>query len=121
MQLPTCAEHPKSEDAFELQHVAELEGVEILAWGMKKKAEPLNGKIGEVGVDASCGTHTKIPLRPGSACLEIVFDIDSTIKVIQHHLFCCLLNSTSATTIEIGKRKEALAAWEHHASAALKR
>jgi len=39
-------------DIFEPKHVPE--GVEILAWGMKKIAGPLKGKIIEVGMDATC-------------------------------------------------------------------
>jgi hypothetical protein len=39
-------------DIFEPQDVPD--GVEMLCWGMKKIAEPLSGKIIEVGVDATC-------------------------------------------------------------------
>lgn len=35
------------------------DGVEMLCWGMKKINEPLQGKVIELGVDATC-KHTKI-------------------------------------------------------------
>jgi hypothetical protein len=37
---------------FEPQDVPE--GVEMICWGMKKIAEPLKGKVAEIGVDATC-------------------------------------------------------------------
>jgi hypothetical protein len=39
-------------DLFEPKDIPE--GVEILAWGMKKIAEPLRGKIFQVAMDATC-------------------------------------------------------------------
>lgn len=45
-------EHLDDVDIFEPEDVPE--GVEMLCWGMKNIAEPLKGKIVEVGVDATC-------------------------------------------------------------------
>ena len=39
-------------DIFEPEGV--LEGVEMLAWGMKRIAEPLHGKVVEIGMDTTC-------------------------------------------------------------------
>jgi hypothetical protein len=35
----------------------EAEGVEQVAWAMKRIIEPLKGKIVEIGVDATCETE----------------------------------------------------------------
>ena len=48
-------------DIFEPHHIPE--GVEILAWGMKKIAKPLTGKIVEVGMDATCLSPIYLNLR----------------------------------------------------------
>ncbi|KAJ6622226.1 hypothetical protein B0H10DRAFT_1944828 [Mycena sp. CBHHK59/15] len=45
-------EHTNDIDIFEPQDI--LEGVEMLCWGMKKIAEPLKGKVVEIGVDTTC-------------------------------------------------------------------
>lgn len=45
-------EHTDDIDIFNLQDVPE--GVEMVCWGMKKIAEPLRGKVVEIGVDATC-------------------------------------------------------------------
>lgn len=56
MQLPSAkkllAEYGDDVDIFEPTGVPE--GVEILAWGMKRIAEPLRGKVVEIGIDATC-------------------------------------------------------------------
>ena len=46
------AEYEGEADVFELTGIPE--GVEILAWGMKQIAEPLRGKVVEIGIDATC-------------------------------------------------------------------
>ena len=46
------AEYSDDVDVFEL--VGLPEGVEMLAWGMKRIAEPLRGKVAEIGIDATC-------------------------------------------------------------------
>lgn len=46
------AEYGDAVDIFDL--VGVLDGVEILAWGMKRIAETLRGKIVEIGIDATC-------------------------------------------------------------------
>jgi len=57
MQLPSAkkllAEYGDDVDIFE--PVGVPEGVEMLAWGMKRIAEPLRGKVVEIGMDATCG------------------------------------------------------------------
>ena len=56
MQLPSAkkllAEYGDDVDIFE--PVGVPEGVEMLAWGMKWIAEPLRGKVIEIGMDATC-------------------------------------------------------------------
>ena len=55
-QLPSAktllAELGEEVDIF--QPVGVPEDVEILAWGMKRIAEPLRGKVVEIGIDATC-------------------------------------------------------------------
>ena len=46
------AKYGDAVDIFDL--VGVLDGVEILAWGMKRIAETLRGKIVEIGIDATC-------------------------------------------------------------------
>jgi len=46
------AEYGDAVDIFDLVGVPD--GVEILAWGMKRIAETLRGKIVEIGIDATC-------------------------------------------------------------------
>jgi hypothetical protein len=46
------AEYGDDTDIFE--PVGVPDGVEILAWGMKRIAEPLRGKVVEIGIDATC-------------------------------------------------------------------
>ncbi len=56
LQLPSARklliEFGDEIDIFEPTDIPE--GVEILAWGMKKIAEPLKGKVLEIGMDATC-------------------------------------------------------------------
>jgi len=46
------AEYGDDVDIFE--PVGLPEGIEMLAWGMKQIAEPLKGKVAEIGIDATC-------------------------------------------------------------------
>ena len=54
-QLPSAekllTEFPDEVDVFDLPKV---DSVEQLAWGMKKIATPLKGKVVEIGIDATC-------------------------------------------------------------------
>jgi hypothetical protein len=56
MQLPSAkkllAEYRDDVDIF--VPVGVPEGVEMLAWGMKQITEPLQGKVVEIGMDATC-------------------------------------------------------------------
>jgi len=56
LQIPSAKklldEYADEVDIFELNNVPD--GVEILAWGMKKIVKPLEGKVVEVGMDATC-------------------------------------------------------------------
>ena len=45
-------ENSNEVDIFKLSNVPD--GVEILAWGMKRIADLLKGKVVEVGMDATC-------------------------------------------------------------------
>jgi len=55
-QLPSAkkllAEYGDDVDIFE--PVGIPDGVEVLAWGMKRIAKPLRGKVVEIGMDATC-------------------------------------------------------------------
>ncbi|KAF8513312.1 hypothetical protein BU17DRAFT_68829 [Hysterangium stoloniferum] len=44
-------------DVFDIVEVPD--GVEILCWGMKKIIKPLDGKVVEIGVDATYNTNSK--------------------------------------------------------------
>ncbi|KAF8889149.1 hypothetical protein CPB84DRAFT_1749343 [Gymnopilus junonius] len=61
-QLPSAktllAEFSDDVDIFE--PVGVPEGVEMLAWGMKRIAEPLRGKVVEIGIDATLAEFTFI-------------------------------------------------------------
>ena len=61
-QLPSAktllAEFGEDIDIFEPAGVPE--DVEILAWGMKRIAEPLRGKVVEIGIDATCKLYLHI-------------------------------------------------------------
>jgi hypothetical protein len=93
------------------------EGVQQLAWAMKKVMEPLRGKVVEIGIDATC---TYLFLLLESPLTRI--DLDGTnskhlelYTVLAEHdnarfpLSYCLLST--ADSIDIGKRKAALEAW----------
>jgi hypothetical protein len=58
LQLPSAmellAEHSNDVDIFKLADIPE--GVEMLAWGMKRIAGPLKGKVIEIGMDATCAS-----------------------------------------------------------------
>ena len=43
-----------NEDVDIFKPVGIPDSVEILAWGMKRIAEPLRGKVVEIGIDATC-------------------------------------------------------------------
>jgi hypothetical protein len=55
-QLPSAqkllGEYGDDVDIFELVNLPD--GVEILAWGMKRIAEPLRGRVVEISIDATC-------------------------------------------------------------------
>jgi hypothetical protein len=44
----------KFPDEVEIFDIEVVEGVEQLAWGMKKILESLKGKVVEIGIDAMC-------------------------------------------------------------------
>jgi hypothetical protein len=56
MQLPSAKKLlGKYEDDVDIfKPVGVPEGVKILAWGMKRIAGPLRGKVVEIGIDATC-------------------------------------------------------------------
>lgn len=60
-QLPSTqkllSEYGDEVDIFEPVDVPE--GVEILAWRMKKIAEPVRGKVVEIGMDATCESQIR--------------------------------------------------------------
>jgi hypothetical protein len=62
LQLPSAKKFPAEfgyeVDAFE--PVSVPEGVEMLAWGMKKIAGPLTGKVFEIGMDAICAYASQV-------------------------------------------------------------
>ena len=92
------------------------EGVEILAWGMKKIALPLKGKVIEIGMDATCEHYSH------SRRLSFTSNTDNTnsrnlelYSIMAEHdgsgfpLSYCLL--TTATAVDQHKRRDSLAAW----------
>ena len=63
LQLPSAKKFPTEfrdeVDAFE--PVSVPEGVEMLAWGMKKIVDgPLTGKVFEIGMDATCAYASQV-------------------------------------------------------------
>ncbi|KAF9033847.1 hypothetical protein BJ165DRAFT_1356948, partial [Panaeolus papilionaceus] len=74
-------EYQSDVDVFEMESLPD--GVEMLAWGMKKIMEPLKGKVVEIGLDATYNAGFPISY--------------------------CLLST--ATSIEINKRTKALTEW----------
>jgi len=91
-------------------------GVEMLTWGMKQIAEPLKGKVVEIGMDATCEQYLHFHE------LVLTYNIDNTNS---KHLelysimgeydnagfpmtYCLLLTPTA---IDTGKQKKAIIAW----------
>ncbi|KAF5324215.1 hypothetical protein D9619_011369 [Psilocybe cf. subviscida] len=85
-------------DIFELKNLPEK--VEAVAWGMKKIAGPLGDGIMEIGMDATYDTNSK-----HLELYSIMAEHDNAGFPISY----CLL--TTATAIDVGKRKKALTAW----------
>ena len=105
-------EYGNEVDIFEL---SVPDGVEILAWGMKKIAEPLRGKVVEVGMDATCKPLSLLWIKSDG-------DADNTnakhlelYSIMGEHdnagfpFSYCLLST--ATAIDQGKRTKSLSAW----------
>jgi hypothetical protein len=108
------AEYGDDIDIFEPAGIPD--GVEMLMWGMKRIAEPLKGKVVEIGIDATCEQHLQFYE------LVLTHDIDNTnSKHLELYsimgkydnagfpMTYCLLST--ATAIDIGKRKKAIVAW----------
>jgi hypothetical protein len=118
-QLPSAlkllTEFPDDVDIF--HPVGVPEGVEILCFGMKKIAGPLKGKIVEVALDATCELNS-LP-RPSPMTHRHTDNTNSShlelyCMLAEHDnagfpLTYCLLST--ASSIELGKRKLALTAW----------
>ncbi|KAF5311025.1 hypothetical protein D9619_008106 [Psilocybe cf. subviscida] len=85
-------------DIFELRNLPAK--VEAVAWGMKKIAGLLGDGIVEIGMDATYDTNSK-----HLELYSIMAEHDNAGFPISY----CLL--TTATAIDIGKRKKALTAW----------
>ncbi|KAG6808211.1 hypothetical protein H0H92_005025 [Tricholoma furcatifolium] len=107
-------EYPDEVDVFSPIEV--LEGVEMLCWGMKKIAQPLDGRVFEVGLDATCklitlrktqSTYT-IADNTNSKHLEL-YSMMAEFDNAGFPLSYCLLSTASA--IDQGKRTKALTAW----------
>ncbi|KAJ6607050.1 hypothetical protein B0H10DRAFT_2073246 [Mycena sp. CBHHK59/15] len=92
------SEHGDDVDVFKPEDVPE--GVEMLCWGMKKIAEPLRGRIVEIGVDATYNTNSK-----HLELYSIMGEQDGAGFPLSY-----LLLST-ASSIDQGKRTKALTAW----------
>ncbi|KAJ7850525.1 hypothetical protein B0H14DRAFT_3664816 [Mycena olivaceomarginata] len=103
-QLPSTEkllrEYLDDVDVFEPEDVPD--GVEMVCWGMKRIAEPLKGKIVEVGVDATYNTNSKH--------LEL-YSIMAEQEGAGFPLSYLLLSTSTATSIDDGKRHRALTAW----------
>ncbi|KAJ6543513.1 hypothetical protein B0H10DRAFT_1854054, partial [Mycena sp. CBHHK59/15] len=91
-------EHTDHVDIFEPQDV--LEGVEMICWGMKKIATPLKGKVVGIGVDTTYNTNSK-----HLELYSIMGEQDGAGFPLSY-----LLLST-ASSIDQGKRTQALTAW----------
>ncbi|KAJ7931949.1 hypothetical protein B0H13DRAFT_1545554, partial [Mycena leptocephala] len=91
-------EHTDHVDICEPQDVPE--GVEMICWGMKKIAMPLKGKVVEIGVDATYNTNSK-----HLELYSIMGEQDGAGFPLSY-----LLLST-ASSIDQGKRTQALTAW----------
>ena len=121
MQLPSAElllkEFPNEAEVFDVERA---EGVEQLAWGMKKILEGLRGQVVEIGIDATCECP-KLDKR----LIRTEIHADSTnsknlelYSVMAEHdnagfpLSYCLLST--ATALHIHKRRNALNAWAKH-------
>ncbi|KAJ6609912.1 hypothetical protein B0H10DRAFT_2225449 [Mycena sp. CBHHK59/15] len=91
-------EHTDEVDIFEPQDI--LEGVEMICWGMKKIAEPLKGKVVEIGVDATYNTNSK------HLELYIIMGEQDGAGFPMSYLLL-----STATSIDQGKGTQALMAW----------
>ncbi|KAJ6629647.1 hypothetical protein B0H10DRAFT_1764886, partial [Mycena sp. CBHHK59/15] len=104
VQLPSATklleEHGDDIDLFEPEGVPE--GVEMLCWGMKKIAEPLRGKIVEIGVDTTYNTNSK-----HLELYSIMGEQDGAGFPLSY-----LLLST-ASSIDQGKRRGIIAKFTH--------
>ncbi|KAF7333854.1 SWIM-type domain-containing protein [Mycena venus] len=87
-------------DDVDVLDIQPAEGVEQVAWVMKKIMEPLRGKVVEIGLDATYGTNSKH--------LEL-YTVLGEYDNAGFPLSYCLLST--ADSIDIGKRKAALEAW----------
>lgn len=108
------AEYGDDVDIFEPDSLPDC--VEMLAWGMKRIAESLQGKVVEIGMDATCKSTYK------SGKYQLNGSKDNTnskhlelYSIMGEHdnagfpLTYCLLST--ATAIDQGKRTKALSAW----------
>ncbi|KAL0945140.1 hypothetical protein HGRIS_004293 [Hohenbuehelia grisea] len=87
-------------DEAEVFDVAIAEGVEQLCWGMKKIGTTLQGKVAEIGMDATFNTNAK-----NLELYSVLAEYDNTGFPLSY----CLLSTAGA--IDIGKRTKALEAW----------
>ncbi|KAF8879754.1 hypothetical protein CPB84DRAFT_286538 [Gymnopilus junonius] len=51
-------------DEVDMLEITAAEGIEQVAWVMKKIAEPLRGKIVEIGIDATCKNWIYLKISP---------------------------------------------------------
>ncbi|KAJ7307825.1 hypothetical protein DFH08DRAFT_975430 [Mycena albidolilacea] len=91
-------EHTDHVDIFEPQNVPE--GVEMICWGMKQISTLLKGKVVEIGVDATYNTNSK-----HLELYSLMGEQDGAGFPLSY-----LLLST-ASSIDQGKRTQALTAW----------
>jgi hypothetical protein len=111
------SEFPDDVDMFTPRGVPE--GVEIMCWGLKNVAQPLkeHAEMAEVALDATCENKTYLihivnlpPLidNTNSRNLELYCILTEHDNAGFPILYCFL---STASSIEIGKRKIALTAW----------
>lgn len=105
------------EDDVTVLDVPKLEGVEQIAWVMKKVLLPLSGKIVEIGIDATCEWQpssirnealTRQIDNTNSRHLEL-YSVIGEYDNVGFPLSYCLL--TTASSVDDGKRTRALEAW----------
>jgi len=122
MQLPSAKlllkAYSNDVDVFDTPTV---EGVEQLAWGMKKIMERLHGKVAEIGIDATCTYTLPHSLKEVSTDAGITYIVETNSKHLELYSIIgeydnagfpfsyCLLST--ASSIAIGKRTTALEAW----------